>query len=57
MNRQKKIQSLYKKRFKRAQAKLGARPKSERYVSKADRAKAETETQEATEIKDDGEVD
>ena len=45
MNRQKKIEGLFKKRLKRARAKLGARPKGERYVSKADRAKAESEAQ------------
>ena len=42
MNRKKKIQDLYKKRLKRARAKLDGRPK-ERYISKADRAKAEAE--------------
>ena len=42
MNRKKKLQSLFKKRLKRARAKLDGRPK-ERYVSKADRAKAEAE--------------
>jgi hypothetical protein len=49
MNRQKKIEDLYKKRFKRARAKLDTRPKGERYVSKADRAKLETESKLATE--------
>ena len=44
MNRQKKIEGLFKKRLKRARAKLGAPSKGERYVSKADRAKAEAET-------------
>ena len=44
MNRKKKIQDLYKKRLKRARAKLDGRPK-ERYVSKADRAKAETDAE------------
>lgn len=43
MNRKKKLQSLFKKRLKRARAKLDARPKGERYVSKADRAKAEAD--------------
>lgn len=43
MNRKKKIESLFKKRLKRARAKLDTRPKNERYVSKADRAKAESE--------------
>ncbi|MCW9023190.1 MAG: DUF2986 domain-containing protein [Gammaproteobacteria bacterium] len=45
MNRQKKIQSLYNKRRKRARAKLDARPKGDRYVSKADRAKAEADAE------------
>ena len=48
MNRQKKIEGLFKKRLKRARAKLDARPKGERYVSKADRAKAESESKIAT---------
>lgn len=52
MNRQKKIQDLFKKRLKRARAKLDGRPKNERYISKADRAKAEAEALEAEE-KDD----
>ena len=42
MNRKKKLQSLFKKRLRRARAKLDGRPK-ERYVSKADRAKAEAD--------------
>ena len=42
MNKQKKIQDLYNKRRKRARAKLDGRPKA-RYISKADRAKAESE--------------
>ena len=41
MNRKKKIEGLFKNRLKRARAKLDTRPKGERYVSKADRAKAE----------------
>ena len=45
MNRKKKIEGLFKKRLKRARAKLDARPKAERYISKADRAKAEAEEQ------------
>ena len=44
MNRKKKIQDLYKKRLKRARAKLDGRPKA-RYVSKADRAKAEADAE------------
>jgi len=44
MNRKKKLQSLFKKRLKRARAKLDGRPK-ERYVSKADRAKAEADAE------------
>ena len=43
MNKQKKIQDIYNKRRKRARAKLDGRPKA-RYISKADRAKAEAET-------------
>jgi len=45
MNRKKKIQGLFKKRLKRARAKLDTRPKSKRYISKADRMKAETEAE------------
>lgn len=41
MNRKKKIESLFKKRLKRARAKLDTRPKKNQYISKADRAKAE----------------
>lgn len=48
MNRKKKIQDLYKKRLKRARAKLDGRPK-ERYVSKADRAKAEADEEASIE--------
>lgn len=47
MNRKKKIQDLYKKRLKRARAKLDGRPK-ERYISKADRAKAEADVKNST---------
>ena len=42
MNRQDKIQKLHDKRLKRARAKLKTSSK-ERYISKADRAKAELE--------------
>lgn len=45
MNRKKKIQSLFKKRLKRARAKLDGRPKEDKYISKADREKAEAEAQ------------
>lgn len=45
MNRKKKIEGLFKKRLKRARAKLDGRPKGERYVSKAERAKLEAEAQ------------
>ena len=44
MNRKKKIQSLFKKRLRRARAKLDGRPK-ERYISKADRAKVEADAE------------
>ena len=43
MNRKKKIQNLFKKRLKRARAKLDTRPKSKRYISKSDRVKVEAE--------------
>jgi len=49
MNRKKKIQNLFKKRLKRARAKLDGRPKGERYVSKADRAKVEAQAAETAE--------
>ncbi len=42
MNRQMKIQKMHDKRLKRARAKLKTSSK-ERYISKADRAKAEAE--------------
>lgn len=45
MNRKKKIEGLFKKRLKRARAKLDNRPKGKRYISKADRAKAEAEAE------------
>ncbi len=41
MNRKKKLESRFNKRLKRARAKLDTRPKGKRYISKADRAKAE----------------
>lgn len=43
MNRKKKIEGLFKKRLKRARARLDTRPKGERYISKAERAKLEAE--------------
>ena len=49
MNRKKKIESLFKKRLKRARAKLDGRPKGDRYISKADREKAESEAQTVAE--------
>ena len=48
MNKKKKIRDLYNKRRKRARAKLDGRPKGSGYVSKADRAKAEAEAEDAT---------
>lgn len=45
MNRKKKLQILFKKRLKLARAKLDGRPKGERYVSKADRVKAEADAE------------
>jgi hypothetical protein len=52
MNKKKKLVGLYNKRRKRARAKLDGRPKGERYVSKADRAKAEAEALVAEEKKE-----
>ena len=49
MNRKKKIEGLFKKRLKRARAKMDGRSKGERYISKADRAKLESEA-EAVEV-------
>ena len=46
MNRQDKIQKMHDKRLKRARAKLKTSSK-ERYISKADRAKLESENSEA----------
>ncbi len=43
MNRKKKLENRFNKRLKRARAKLDTRPKGERYISKADRVKAEAE--------------
>ena len=48
MNRKKKIQGLFKKRLKRARAKMDSRPKGERYISKAERAKLESEAKPET---------
>lgn len=45
MNRQDKIQKMHDKRHKRVRAKLKTSSK-ERYVSKADRAKMESENSE-----------
>ena len=53
MNKKKKLHDLYNKRRKRARAKLDGRPKKERYVSKADREKAEAEALEAEEKKEE----
>ena len=48
MNKKKKLHSLFNKRRKRARAKLDGRPKKERYVSKADRAKAEADAEHSS---------
>lgn len=45
MNRQDKIQKLHNKRLKRARAKLKTSSKAP-YISKADRAKAQSENSE-----------
>jgi hypothetical protein len=48
MNRQKKLQQLFKAKAKKASAKLAPKKKTT-YVSKADRAKLEAEAQAAAE--------
>lgn len=48
MNKKKKLHDLFNKRRKRARAKLDGRPKKERYVSKADRAKAEADAEHSS---------
>ena len=53
MNRKNKLQSIYNKRLKRARAKLNTSSKP-RYISKADRAKAEAEAvAENTDVESD----
>ena len=52
MNRKKKIEGLFKKRLKRARAKMDGRSKGERYISKADRAKLESEAEAAEESRE-----
>ena len=52
MNRQDKIQKLHNKRLKRARAKLKTSSK-ERYISKADRARMESENSEEESITED----
>jgi len=49
MNRKDKLQKIYNKRLKRARAKLNTASKP-RYISKADRAKAEAEVKVEAEI-------
>ena len=46
MNRKDKLQKIYNKRLKRARAKLKTSSKP-RYISKADRAKAEAEAEKS----------
>ena len=53
MNRKDKLQKIYNKRLKRARAKLKTSSKP-RYISKADRAKAEAEA-ENSEVASDSE--
>lgn len=45
MNRRKKLEGRFKKRLKRARAKLDTRPQAKQYISKADRAKLAAEKQ------------
>lgn len=47
MNRKKKIHAIFKKRLKKAKAKLSTNNKP-KYISKAERAKLETAHQENT---------
>ncbi len=54
MNRKKKLENRFNKRLKRARAKLDTRPKGDRYISKADRAKAEAEALVAAEKTSNG---
>ncbi|TFF13441.1 DUF2986 domain-containing protein [Pseudomonas sp. BCA14] len=48
MNRQKKLQQLFKAKAKKASAKLAPKSK-DKYISKADRAKMAAETGQASE--------
>ena len=52
MNRKNKLQKIYDKRSKRVRAKAKASSK-EPYISKADRAKAESESENSTVVSDD----
>ena len=47
MNRQKKLQQLFKAKAKKANAKLAPKSK-DTYISKADRAKLEAEAEQAS---------
>lgn len=47
MNRQKKLQQLFKAKAKKASAKLAPKSK-EKYISKADRAKLDAEVEQAS---------
>jgi hypothetical protein len=47
MNRQKKLQQLFKAKAKKASAKLAPKSK-DKYISKADRAKLDAEAEQAS---------
>lgn len=51
MNRQKKLQQLFKAKAKKANAKLA--PKKPKYISKADRLKLDAETGQDTIVSSD----
>ncbi|MBK5529174.1 DUF2986 domain-containing protein [Pseudomonas sp. NPDC087598] len=52
MNRQKKLQQLFKEKAKKANAKLA--PKKPKYISKAERAKLEAEASSESVVSSEG---
>jgi hypothetical protein len=52
MNRQKKLQQLFKAKAKKASAKLA--PKKPKYISKADRLKLAAEASQESSVPDEG---
>ena len=55
MNRKKKIHAIYKKKLKKAKARMNPDNKP-KYISKAERAKLELEQGSSADNADDGEV-